>query len=140
MAPGAAEKIAVVAAMVTRDGRFLMGKRSTHKAVAPGYWCAITGRIEPGESATAAVLRETREETGLVVRAIEEIARTDTRDGSAIIQWWWAAPVDAAPARLLGVEHSELRWVTVAEMYGLAPVFLEDVAIFARLAARLGLV
>jgi 8-oxo-dGTP diphosphatase len=132
-----ARPIAVVAAMVARDGRFLMGKRALHKSVAPGTWCTVTGRLEPGEGAAQAVVREVREETGLVVRALVEIARTDTRDGSAHIHWWWAVPVDGAPARLLGAEHSELRWVTLAEMSALEPVFPEDVAIFARLAARL---
>lgn len=138
MGEDAGAKIAVVAALVVREGRFLVGKRSTHKAVAPGYWCPVTGRIEPGESAAAAIVREVHEETGLVVRAIEQVARTETRDGSAVIAWWWAAPLDEAPARLLGTEHTELRWVTPAELQNLEPVFPEDVAILAQLAARLG--
>jgi 8-oxo-dGTP diphosphatase len=137
MGRGPAHQIAVVAAMVARDGRFLMGKRSAHKTVAPGTWCTVTGHIEPGESAAQAAVREVGEETGLVVCAREEIARTDTRDRSAHIQWWWATPVDDSPARQLGPEHSELRWVTLGEMRRLDPVFVEDVEIFARLAARL---
>jgi 8-oxo-dGTP pyrophosphatase MutT (NUDIX family) len=126
----------VVAAIIERGGRFLVGKRGLHKASAPGAWCTITGCIEPGETETEAVAREVLEETGLRVQPIEKICQSDTRDGTACMHWWLTAPLDDAPAQLLDDEHSELRWVTVEEMRRLEPVFLEDVEIFARLVAR----
>jgi 8-oxo-dGTP diphosphatase len=128
-------KIDVVAAILERDGRFLLGKRSPHKT-APGYWCPISGRIEPGEAQSDAVVREVREEVGLAVRALEQVAECDTHDGNAVIHWWRVEALDAAPARLANDEHTELVWVTVAEMKRLAPVFLEDVEIFAAAALR----
>ncbi len=124
-----ATKIDVVAAIIERGGCFLVGKRSLHKLVAPGYWCPISGRIEAGESQAEAVEREVAEETGLAVRAIEKVAECDTHDGSAVIHWWRAQPLDATPARLANDEHSELAWLTLAELKRLEPVFLEDVAI-----------
>jgi 8-oxo-dGTP pyrophosphatase MutT (NUDIX family) len=128
-------KVDVVAAIIERGGRFLLGKRSPHKLSAPGYWCAICGHIEAGESRADAVVREVLEETGLRVRALAEVAECETRDGSALIHWWLAVPLDAAPARLANAEHSALAWVTLAEMRALEPVFHEDVAIFERVAA-----
>ena len=128
-------KIDAVAAILERGGRFLLGKRSPHKT-APGYWCPISGRIEPGESQADAVVREVREEVGLTVRAIEKVAECDTHDGHAVIHWWRVEALDAAPARLANDEHSELVWATVAEMKRLEPVFLEDVEIFADAAMR----
>ena len=128
-------KIDVVAAILERDGRFLLGKRSPHKT-APGYWCPISGRIEPEESQADAVVREVYEEVGLSVRAIEKVAECDTHDGNAVIHWWRVEALDAAPARLANDEHSELVWATVSEMKRLAPVFLEDVEIFAAAAVR----
>jgi 8-oxo-dGTP diphosphatase len=125
-------KAQVVAAIIERDGRFLMGKRSLRKASAPGTWCTITGRIEPGETEAEAVAREVLEETGLRVQPIERFCQADTRDGSACIHWWLTAPLDDSPARLLNDEHSELRWVSLQDMRRLEPVFLEDVEIFAR--------
>ena len=122
-------KLEVVAAVIERSGRFLLGKRSAHKASAPGYWCTITGRIEPGETEALAVAREVLEETGLRVQATRKLCQSDTRDGSARIHWWLTVLLDDSPARLLGDEHSELRWVSVEEMRRLEPVFLEDVAI-----------
>jgi 8-oxo-dGTP diphosphatase len=130
-------KIDVVAAILERDGRFLLGKRSPHKSAA-GYWCPISGRIEAGESQAAAVVREVSEEVGLTVRALEKVAECDTHDGNAVIHWWRVEPLDATPARLANDEHSELVWASVAEMKRLSPVFLEDVEIFAAAALRAG--
>jgi 8-oxo-dGTP diphosphatase len=127
-------KIDVIAAIIEREGRFLFGKRSTAKASAPGYWCPVSGRVEPGESQPEAVVREVLEETGLRVQAVSKVAECDTRDGHALIHWWRAVPLDDAPARLANDEHSELRWVSLAEMKQLDPVFHEDVAIIERLA------
>lgn len=127
-------KVDVVAAVIEREGRFLLGKRSAHKANAPGYWCPISGRVEAGESQAEAAVREVCEETGLVVEAVEKVAECDTHDGSAVMHWWRVRPLSPAPARLANDEHSQLAWVTAEEMRRLEPVFLEDVAVFARLA------
>ena len=51
-----------------------------------------------------------------------------------MIHWWLAAPLDDAPVKLLGDEHTELRWVTLEEMRALWPVFAEDLEIIARAA------
>ena len=134
----------VVAAMIERDGKFLVGKRSGSKRTAPGYWCTICGGVEAGESQAEAVEREVAEETGLSVIAVQKFAECDTHDGSARIHFWLTAPRgapnDAAEPRLLGDEHDALLWVSVDEMRQLTPVFLEDVEIFARLVASRKLV
>ena len=125
-----------VAAMIERDGKFLVGKRSAKKLVGAGFWCSICGGVETGETRDTAVVREVREETGLSVAAVEEFAACDTRDGTTRIHFWVAVPLDRAEPRLLGDEHDELRWVSLEEMRQLAPVFEEDVEIFARLVER----
>lgn len=128
----------VVAAMIWRDGRFLVGKRSLEKRSAPGTWCAIVGGVEPGETQEGALRREVREETGLLVSALRWICQTDSRDGTARIHWWLAVPVGTSQQpRLANEEHSELRWASVEELRRLEPVFLDDVEIFARAAAAL---
>lgn len=126
-----------VAAMIERDGKFLVGRRSASKRTAPGYWCTICGGVEAGESEAEAVVREVAEETGLSVIALEKFAECDTHDGSTRIHFWLTAPRgganDATEPRLIGDEHDALLWVSVEEMRRLEPVFLEDVEIFARL-------
>jgi 8-oxo-dGTP diphosphatase len=130
-------KIDVIAAIIEREGRFLFGKRSAAKPSAAGYWCPVSGRVEPGESQAEALVREVLEETGLRVHAVSKVAECDTRDGHALIHWWRAVPLDDAPARLANDEHSELVWVSLAEMKQLDPVFHEDIAIIERVARQL---
>jgi 8-oxo-dGTP diphosphatase len=53
--------VVVAAAIVERDGRFLLARRlaGTHLA---GTWEFPGGKLEPGESAEAGLIRELREE------------------------------------------------------------------------------
>ena len=129
-------KLLVVAAVLERDGRFLLGKRSLSKSSAPGIWHALCGRVEVGESEAEAVQREVQEESGLLVRAIVQVWQADTRDGTARMHWWRVQTLDERQALLLQDEHTELRWVSVREMRDLDPIFTEDIELFARLSGQ----
>jgi 8-oxo-dGTP diphosphatase len=60
--------VQVVAAVIHHpDGRFLLAQRPAGKVYA-GYWEFPGGKIEPGESAPAALTRELHEELGIEVR------------------------------------------------------------------------
>ena len=131
-------KIDAVVAILEREGRFLLGKRSLDRPIAPGYWCPISGRLEPGESQADALVREVAEETGLRVRAIEKVAQCDTHDGGGILHWWLTELLEAAPERLADAENSELRWFTPAELQLLEPTFAEDIALLLQAAAAGG--
>lgn len=62
-----AERVEVAAAVIERpDGGFLMARRPTGKVYA-GWWEFPGGKVEPGESARAALQRELREELGITV-------------------------------------------------------------------------
>ncbi|WP_088288940.1 NUDIX domain-containing protein [Kineosporia sp. A_224] len=54
---------AVCGVVVDADGRVLLGRRSD-----TGGWTLVGGIMEPGEDVADAVVREVREETGIVVR------------------------------------------------------------------------
>ena len=135
MTDPATRKLDAIVAILERGGRYLLGKRSAWKPVAPGYWCPISGRVEPGEAQADAVVREVFEEVGLRVRALRKVAQCDTHDGSTLLHWWLAELLDDAPARLVNDEHSELRWLTPEELGSLTPVFEEDIAILLDAAA-----
>ncbi|HEX6634082.1 MAG TPA: Nudix family hydrolase [Usitatibacter sp.] len=57
----------VAAAVIERPGEFLLAQRPAGKPY-PGYWEFPGGKIEPGEDAHAALVRELREELGIEVR------------------------------------------------------------------------
>jgi len=58
--------IRVVAAVVEREGRYLIAQRNP-QAVFPLYWEFPGGKVEPGEDDEAALRREMMEELGVVV-------------------------------------------------------------------------
>ena len=66
-----------VVAVVVRDGRFLVIRRS-QQVVAPGAFCFPGGGIEPGETEEAALVRELREELDVLVRPIRLVWRSLT--------------------------------------------------------------
>lgn len=57
-----------VGALIFQRGRILMAQRG--KEPLKGWWSLPGGAVETGEALATAVLREVREETGLVVEAI----------------------------------------------------------------------
>ncbi len=57
--------VSVAAAVVREDGKFLAIKRRDN-----GRWELPGGVLEPGETASAGVVREVEEETGLLVEAV----------------------------------------------------------------------
>lgn len=62
---GAERQVAVVI-IRTPDGRLFAHRRRPDRAVFPnGYGLGAGGKVEPGEDAAAAAVRELREETGL---------------------------------------------------------------------------
>jgi mutator protein MutT len=111
--------VRVLAAVVERDGRYLICQRPPHKRHG-GLWEFPGGKLEPGESDAEAARRELHEELGVTVEAVgsEQFAVHD--DGSPF--WIAFVPVHIAgePACL---EHSALAWASVTELpqYALAP-------------------
>ncbi|MFN8971783.1 MAG: NUDIX domain-containing protein, partial [Alphaproteobacteria bacterium] len=54
----------VAAALIDPDGRVLLAQRPESKAMA-GLWEFPGGKLEPGETPEAALIREMREELGI---------------------------------------------------------------------------
>lgn len=73
-----------VGAVVVHGGKVLLAQRGTEPA--RGQWSLPGGLIELGESLTSAVIREVREETGLLVEPVELIELVDRiyRDGERV--------------------------------------------------------
>ena len=76
--------IVVVAAVIERDGRFLIAERPRgHLA---GYWEFPGGKCEPDESHAACLVREIDEELGVEARVGEEIIVTEHAYADRIVR------------------------------------------------------
>lgn len=94
----------------------------------PGYWCPISGHIEPLETEEEAVVREAREELGIEVRPIQKIASTPTNDGTVMLHWWKAEIVSGNPT-INNNENEEIKWFSRDELRKLEPTFKEDIEV-----------
>lgn len=122
----------VVAAIIRRDFKYLLGKRSLNKRSSPGFWNPISGKIELGETEEHAVVRECDEEVGLTVKALKKVAEFDVDEGKARLHWWLVDIIEGKEF-LKNDEHSELGWFTVEEMRKLEMIIIENIEIFAKL-------
>lgn len=103
----------VVAVLLWDGDRFLACQRPAHKDRGL-LWEFPGGKVEPGETGEAALVRECREELGITVAA-GDCFRTVTHsypDLTIRLSLYHAAIVRGTP-RLL--EHADLRWLTVRE-------------------------
>lgn len=99
----------VVAALIWEGGRFMICQRPAHKARGL-LWEFVGGKVEPGESMEAALIRECREELGIHV----DVGSIYTRvihtypDIQICLTLFHCAIAEGTP-RLL--EHNALEWI-----------------------------
>jgi len=84
-----------------------------------GTWQAIYGQSEPGETPVAAVLREMREETGLVPAELYRLDQVSVFYIAATDTMWHCIPFCAIGTReqlvVLNDEHDAARWVHISD-------------------------
>jgi len=107
---------------VVRDGtgRLLLVRRANPPA--QGLWSIPGGRVEDGESAQDAVLRELAEETGLhgeVQREVGTVERAAPSGGTYVIRDF-LVHVEVADPPVAGDDAADAAWFTPAELDTLA--------------------
>lgn len=101
----------VVAAVIERDGLILAARRTGPPELA-GRWEFPGGKVEPGESDAAALVRECREEIGVQIEAGERIGpEYTTPSGAMVVRTYLAALADEAEPQTSG-SHDALQWVS----------------------------
>lgn len=99
-----------VAAVVLRDSKVLLGRHT----YGDGKGCLILpgGYINIGEAVEEAVVRETQEETGVLVRPTGLVGvRTNAKDWYLIFRTEYVS----GEARPCDKENSEILWMDIAE-------------------------
>jgi 8-oxo-dGTP diphosphatase len=107
------ERLVVAAAVVEREGRFLVTRRlkGTHLE---GTWEFPGGKCEPGESHVACLAREMREELGTGVRVGEEIFTITHEYSDRLVELhFFRCELTSEPQPLMG---QAMRWVARHEL------------------------
>ncbi|MFI7013145.1 (deoxy)nucleoside triphosphate pyrophosphohydrolase [Streptomyces sp. NPDC050164] len=110
------ERIVVVGAALVDAGRLLAARRSAPPELA-GRWELPGGKVEPGETADAALVRELREELGVDAEAGGRVPGEWPLKSPYVLHVWTARlrPGSAAPKPLQ--DHDELRWLGPGEIW-----------------------
>lgn len=103
----------VAAAVILRpDGHFLLGQRAPGTFY-PGYWEFPGGKVEPGESPRAALIRELDEELGLeVLAAWPWLVRSHRYEHAHVRLHFFRVP--AWRGTLTDRVHAQLTWASAA--------------------------
>jgi 8-oxo-dGTP diphosphatase len=108
--------LSVKAAILDNAGCCLLLKRSSHARAYSGKWDFPGGKAEPNEKFDQALLRETREETGLEI-SLQSLAgavefEINTIHVVCIIMEAHVEPGDVHLSR----EHQDFTWVALQEL------------------------
>src|SRR4051812_729659 len=101
----------VAAAVIRKEGQYLLAKRPAHKAQG-GFWEFPGGKIESGETAQAALARELVEELDardITVGELVGAADHEYSDVTVKIEAYW---VSCDLGSLRNLEHDEIGWFT----------------------------
>jgi len=106
-----------IGALIEKENRFLVLKRSPEKDVGGNLWEFITGRLEEEEEPTIGVLREVKEEVNLDVEIIMPIHTTffyrGSKDFPMVFIVYWCRYLQGEVK--LSWEHNEYNWITLEE-------------------------
>ncbi|MFT5896803.1 MAG: 8-oxo-dGTP diphosphatase [bacterium] len=112
------EQLIGVGVLIIKDGRLLLGKRcGSHGA---GSWAHPGGHLESGESVAVCAIRETAEETGLVISETRNVGFTNDlfeKEGRQYITLVVEAiSFTGVPAVLEAYKCEEWRWFSKNEI------------------------
>ena len=104
----------VVAALIWDGDRFLACQRPAHKARGL-LWEFVGGKVEPGETPQAALVRECREELDVTVGVGELFMELihEYPDLTVRLSLYHAVILEGAPKKM---EHNDIRWIRVRDI------------------------
>jgi 8-oxo-dGTP diphosphatase len=117
VAKSARVTIVVTAAVIERNGRLLVTRRQAGVHL-EGYWEFPGGKCDAGETLSACLARELREELAVDARIGDEIFTVTHRYPERVVELhFFRCDIEGQPAPQLG---QEMRWVTRAELTSLS--------------------
>ena len=109
-------------AVVRREGRLLMIRRSDTVKRAAGFWGLPGGEAEDGESPEECAIRELHEEVNLSGRFVQVLGTSSSFNGEYELTWVEIEVDDISTVRPNPREVAIVRWVEPGGVSGLAPL------------------
>ena len=98
----------VVAALIWRDGKFMICQRPVSKKRAL-LWEFVGGKVEAGETKEAALIRECQEELALAVKPVDVFMEvTHVYPDTTVHLTLFNAVAEGEPQKL---EHNDIKWI-----------------------------
>ena len=110
--PHSFDLIQVAAAVVERDGRYLVARRAA-AARHGGLWEFPGGKLQPGEALAEGVARELAEELGVRVGWVGRVRFRARDPGSRYLILFVEVEVEGEPVAL---EHQAVAWMRPGEL------------------------
>jgi mutator protein MutT len=113
------EQIIAQKAVIKKDGKFLILRRTENETAFPGLWDFPGGKLEHGEDAIQSLAREVKEETGLAIQIknAEGTYKSNLNDRPVKFVVYAVNVVSGDPEHVvLSEEHSEFRLATTEEI------------------------
>ena len=105
-------------ALIEKDGKFLIIKRSSDDRVFPGHWDLPGGKLEHDESPEKGLKREVKEETNLEINVFDPVfSYLETEFAQAYLTVF-ECEITSGEIKLSD-EHSEYKWATQKEILNL---------------------
>ncbi len=106
--------VEVVAALIWKNGKFMICQRPAHKARGL-LWEFVGGKVEPGETKEQALVRECREELAVTVTVQDEFMSLvhEYPDITIHLTVFNAYIAEGVPQLL---EHNDIRWIPPKEI------------------------
>lgn len=106
--------VEVVAALIWKNGKFMICQRPAHKARGL-LWEFVGGKVEPGETKEQALVRECREELAVTVAVQDEFMSLvhEYPDITIHLTVFNAYIAEGVPQLL---EHNDVRWILPKEI------------------------
>jgi 8-oxo-dGTP diphosphatase len=130
----------VVAALIIRSQKILLGLRSATRAFYPDVWDMFGGHVEPGERHEQTLVRELQEELGITptqwtylqTLTVSLAANEDDPSDLLIVHLYLVTAWKGTPFNRQPEEHSVIHWFSLAEAIQLPLADPGYPALFAR--------
>jgi 8-oxo-dGTP diphosphatase len=116
----------IVNAIMLREQRVLLAKRSAARRSYPGLWSFPGGHVEQGEDLDRALHRELGEEIGVVPVRYRALATLPDPHTPSVTYHPFAVTEWRGEPRILDDEHSELAWFDLEDAIRLPGLALDS--------------